>query len=196
MTELPAVEASHLTDAQRRAYIIADNKLALNAGWDDEMLRVEFAELTEAGFDLDLTGFSLDELFEISRLSDNNNDQQENPYNQKVESPTYDPVGEKPAIDDLYNDEKAMGLIEDIKNSSLTSHEKNFLMAAASRHIVFDYGMIANFYAHSSAECQALMENSALVIVDFEKAIEMGYVKLNEQIANLYLDENKGFDYE
>ena len=47
MTELPAVEASHLTDAQRRAYIIADNKLALNAGWDDEMLRVEFAELEE-----------------------------------------------------------------------------------------------------------------------------------------------------
>lgn len=62
MTELPAVEASHLTDAQRRAYIIADNKLALNAGWDDEMLRVEFAELTEAGFDLDLTGFSLEEI--------------------------------------------------------------------------------------------------------------------------------------
>jgi site-specific DNA-methyltransferase (adenine-specific) len=62
MTELPVVEASHLTDAQRRAYIIADNKLALNAGWDDEMLRVEFDELTEAGFDLDLTGFSLDEI--------------------------------------------------------------------------------------------------------------------------------------
>jgi DNA modification methylase len=62
MTEVPAVEASHLTDAQRRAYIIADNKLALNAGWDDEMLRVEFAELTDLGFDLDLTGFSLDEI--------------------------------------------------------------------------------------------------------------------------------------
>jgi hypothetical protein len=60
MTELPVVEASHLTDAQRRAYIIADNKLALNAGWDDEMLRVEFDELGALGFDLDLTGFSAD----------------------------------------------------------------------------------------------------------------------------------------
>jgi hypothetical protein len=60
MTELPAVEASHLSDAQRRAYIIADNKLALNAGWDDEMLRVEFDELGAMGFDLDLTGFSAD----------------------------------------------------------------------------------------------------------------------------------------
>ena len=60
MKDLPCVEASHLTDAQRRAYIIADNKLALNAGWDDEMLRVEFDELAAVGFDLDLTGFSAD----------------------------------------------------------------------------------------------------------------------------------------
>ncbi len=60
--ELPCVDASHLTDTQRRAYIIADNKLALNAGWDEEMLRVEFDALEEAEFDLELTGFSLDEI--------------------------------------------------------------------------------------------------------------------------------------
>lgn len=60
--EVPTVEASHLTDAQRRAYVIADNRLALDAGWDDEMLRVEFAELSDAGFDLELTGFTLDEI--------------------------------------------------------------------------------------------------------------------------------------
>lgn len=65
LKELPCVEASHLTDAQRKAYIIADNKLALNAGWDDEMLRIEFAELEELGFDLELTGFSLDEIDEL-----------------------------------------------------------------------------------------------------------------------------------
>jgi ParB-like chromosome segregation protein Spo0J len=62
MDELPVIEASHLTDAQRRAYVIADNRLALDAGWDDEMLRVEFAELADAGFDLELTGFGLDEV--------------------------------------------------------------------------------------------------------------------------------------
>ena len=60
--ELPVIEASHLTEAQRRAYVIADNRLALDAGWDDEMLRVEFAELAEADFDLTLTGFNLDEI--------------------------------------------------------------------------------------------------------------------------------------
>src|SRR5690554_752318 len=62
MEKLPCIEASHLTDAQRRAYVIADNKLALNAGWDDELLRIELDELGEAGFDLELTGFSLDEI--------------------------------------------------------------------------------------------------------------------------------------
>jgi ParB-like chromosome segregation protein Spo0J len=65
MIEVPAVEASHLTDAQRRAYIIADNKLALNAGWDYEILRVEFEELSETNFNLDLTGFDNQELLKI-----------------------------------------------------------------------------------------------------------------------------------
>lgn len=60
--ELPCIDASHLTDAQKKAYIIADNKLALNAGWDDEILRVEFDALRELDFDLTLTGFSLEEL--------------------------------------------------------------------------------------------------------------------------------------
>ena len=62
MTELPVLDASHLTDTQRRAYIIADNRLALDAGWDEELLRIEFDELGEAGFDVELTGFTLDEI--------------------------------------------------------------------------------------------------------------------------------------
>lgn len=70
ITEVPAVEASHLTDAQRRAYIIADNRLALDAGWDDEMLRVEFAELGDLGFDLDLTGFEPGEVEALQFDSD------------------------------------------------------------------------------------------------------------------------------
>lgn len=62
MAELPVIEAKHLTEAQKRAYVIADNRLALDAGWDDEMLRVEFAELTDLDFDLNLTGFTPDEI--------------------------------------------------------------------------------------------------------------------------------------
>ena len=65
LKEVPVLQISHLSDTQKRAYIIADNRLALDAGWDEEMLRVEFAELADMGFDLDLTGFSLDEMANI-----------------------------------------------------------------------------------------------------------------------------------
>jgi DNA modification methylase len=62
MTEVPVIELSHLTPAQRRAYVLADNKLALNAGWDDALLRLELGALQAEGFDLGLIGFGEDEL--------------------------------------------------------------------------------------------------------------------------------------
>ena len=62
MGEVPCIELAGLSDTQRRAYIIADNKLALNAGWDDELLAIEFSELADAGFDNLLTGFTQDEI--------------------------------------------------------------------------------------------------------------------------------------
>ena len=62
MEEVPVIVLAHLTPAQKRALVIADNKLALNAGWDEEMLRSEVAALQEDGFDLDLVGFSDEEL--------------------------------------------------------------------------------------------------------------------------------------
>jgi len=61
-TEVPTIELKDLTEAQKKAYIIADNRLALNAGWDNEMLKLEFDQLAELGFDLELTGFSLEEI--------------------------------------------------------------------------------------------------------------------------------------
>lgn len=64
--EVPCIVADGWTDAQKKAYVIADNKLALNAGWDNDMLAVEFGELKELGFDLPLTGFSDDEIAALS----------------------------------------------------------------------------------------------------------------------------------
>ena len=60
--DVPSIRLTHLTEAQKKAYVIADNKLALNAGWDDEMLAVELTDLKDMGFDLDLTGFNTDEI--------------------------------------------------------------------------------------------------------------------------------------
>ena len=62
MATLPIIEAAHLTEAQKRAYVIADNRLALDAGWDNDLLKIELADLDEAGFDLSLTGFEIDEI--------------------------------------------------------------------------------------------------------------------------------------
>jgi DNA modification methylase len=62
MTEVPVMVAKGWSDAKKRAYVIADNKLALNAGWDNEMLALEFSELQGMDFDLDLTGFTADEI--------------------------------------------------------------------------------------------------------------------------------------
>lgn len=75
MDEVPTIELTGMTEIQKKAYIIADNKLALNAGWDNELLGIELSELGDAGYDLELTGFSLDEInalnpIEIEGLTD------------------------------------------------------------------------------------------------------------------------------
>lgn len=61
-TEVPTIELGHMDENQKRAYIIADNKLALNAGWDNEMLALEISDLKDAGYDLGLTGFDINEI--------------------------------------------------------------------------------------------------------------------------------------
>ena len=62
LSQIPVIEAAHLTEAQKRAYVIADNRLALDAGWDNDLLKIELQDLDVAGFDLALTGFDLGEL--------------------------------------------------------------------------------------------------------------------------------------
>ncbi len=62
MAEVPVIVAAGWTDAQKRAYVIADNKLALNAGWDNELLALELGDIGDLGFDLDLTGFTAEEI--------------------------------------------------------------------------------------------------------------------------------------
>ena len=65
MTEVPVIVLDHLTESQRRALVLADNRLALNAGWNEEMLRVEMAALDEGGFNLELVGFTDEELQDL-----------------------------------------------------------------------------------------------------------------------------------
>lgn len=65
LAEVPCIRLAHLTETQKRAYVIADNKLALNAGWDEKLLAQEMIELREVGFDIDLLGFIDDEIDDL-----------------------------------------------------------------------------------------------------------------------------------
>tara|TARA_R100001510_G_C7634850_1_gene193186 strand:+ start:554 stop:943 length:390 start_codon:yes stop_codon:yes gene_type:complete len=110
-------------------------------------------------------------------------------YTKKVEIPLYQPKNKKPNILELYDKSESNNLITKIRESSISDEEKMFLIFASYRHLVFNYEKIADYYSHSSKEMQELMEDSALVIIDFEKAISKGYVKLCSEIKKEYLEE-------
>ena len=78
----------------------------------------------------------------------------------------------KPSEISLYNLEKYNNLVKEIKSKNLDSEIEKFLLYSATRHIVFDYQQIAEYYSHSDKEVQELMEKSGLVIIDFEDALE------------------------
>jgi ParB-like chromosome segregation protein Spo0J len=189
LEKVPCIRLGYLTEAQKRAYIIADNQIAMNAGWNEEMLSIELAELRADDFDLDLTGFDAAaiEAFlnpdEDGPLSDD--------YTHKVDAPVYEPKGDKPPIEELFNKNRADELTADIEKANLPKHVADFLKVAAARHIVFDYGKIAEFYCHADKETQELMEDSALVIIDFDKAIENGFVKLTHDLMESYNNDYK-----
>lgn len=115
--------------------------------------------------------------------------QEEKKYTTKIESPIYEPKNQKPHIMELYDNQKTKRLVREIDSSTLPIEEKMFLIDAARRHTVFNYEKIADYYAHSSKEMQEFMERSALVIVDFEKAIQHGFVKMCDDIKKQYLEE-------
>jgi hypothetical protein len=115
--------------------------------------------------------------------------QDEQKYSSKIESPIYEPKNKQPYLMELIDKSKTHKLMKEIENSNITYEEKMFLLDASRRHMIFNYEKIADYYAHATPEMQKLMEKSALVIIDFEDAIQYGYVKLCDEIRKQYLEE-------
>lgn len=194
---VPVMLCDDMTEAQIKAFRISVNKVAEFAEWDNELLRLEFEELKEMDFDIELTGFSTDELdalaFDEIESADFGESQggkasrqlDDEKYTTKIETPIYEMKGKKPDISEIYNTTKTSELHSKIKKANLPDDVRGFLMAAASRHTVFNYELIAEFYAHQDRDVQELMEDSALVIIDYNKAIENGYVKLTKALMQL-----------
>ena len=193
MAEVPVMVARGWSDAKKRAYILADNKLALNAGWDDQILALELSELKDLDFNLELTGFSKDDIAAFMLIDPDDNGELESKYTKKIDAPIYQPTGDCPPITALYDSVKYNNLTAHIyQNNNITPEIKDFLLLAATRHIRFDFEQIAEFYAHADPDLQQLMEDSALVIIDFDKAISGGYVKLSQAMGKIYASEKGG----
>lgn len=106
-------------------------------------------------------------------------------YTTKIKIPIYEPRGEKPAISSLFDDSKTRQIITEIEAENLPADVAAFLILAAQRHTIFHFRRIAEFYAHSDEVTQRLFERSALVIIDFNKAIEYGFVRMTERLGKL-----------
>lgn len=173
--EAPVVYQEFEDDDQEWLFVQSDNAIA---SWAELDLQGINADLPELGpFDLDLIG--------IKNFHENASDK--NPlddiYTKKIEIPVYTPKNKKPALKELVNGEKTAQLEAKIEKTVLDEPLKKFLLLAAQRHLVFDYEKIAEFYCHCEPEIQELFEQSALVIIDFNKAIENGFVQLTEKLA-------------
>lgn len=116
---------------------------------------------------------------------------EQNRYTKKVDIPQYAPSEDKPPIEALVDYDKYSRMLAEINKSNVTEEEKKFLRLAASRHIVFRYAKIADYYTHASKEMQELMERSALIILDVDDAIANGYVKLSKDIRKILEDSGE-----
>ena len=180
LDEIPTIVADDLTEEQIKAFRLADNKVSEKSQWNYDLLEEELngiVNINMADFD-----FKLIDNEEIEVL--------DNPYSQKKEIPQYQIEGDAPALLELVDDEKAKMLLEEIERSNVTEEEKKFLRYGAMRHLVFNYKLIAEYYAGASKEMQELMERSALVIIDIDNAIANGYAEMVESLKEMIDDEN------
>lgn len=106
-------------------------------------------------------------------------------YTQKIKAPIYEIKGEKPKLDSLVDTTKVDELLKEIDAMVAPSGVKNFLRMAATRHYKYNYQKIAEYYANSPPNVQELFEKSALVIIDFDSAIENGFVKMNKRLMDI-----------
>lgn len=189
-----AATAVVCNDEEALRILIADNRTSDLADNDDAALSELLKELaqTEAGLDGTLyDGDALDQL--LFDLANNSlDDDAVNEYTQAINVPQYQIVGDEPKTSELADKTKATKLIKEIQQSDIPNDVKEFLIDAASRHVVFNYEKIAEFYPHQTPEIQRLMEQSVLIIIDAEDAIANGYATFASTIESL---ENSDNDY-
>ena len=179
-SELVVVKRTDLKtdDDKRKALAVMDNSTSDTSEFDLELLTADF---------------TVDELEDFGiELSEEEEEEEEEKYSIKITPPIYSPKKKnKPKLSECVDLEKYNQLKQEIEsNKNISEEERTLLLLASTRHICFNYENIAEYYCHCSDDTKLLMEKNALVIVDINKAIEFGFVKLTEEIINI-IEENE-----
>jgi hypothetical protein len=185
LDEVPVIVLAGLSEEQKKAYRLADNKIPLNAGWDAELLKLELSDLLDADFDISLTGFSQVEIDDLLVEVGSTTGEDDDRYTAKIDTPVYEPSETIPLVSELYDEEKTLRIAESIRAASLPADVEKFLLSAAERHTVFNFNKIADYYSHAPENIQALFEASALVIIDYQQAIEHGFVHMTKRMVEI-----------
>lgn len=182
LDKVPVTLMSGLTEAQIKKLRILDNKLN-ESEYDLANLRLELESLPDMNFwDLELTAGDLFPELDIDEFNpDDYEGDGDNWYTQKTDTPIYEPTGEKVEIEEMIKTDKYDELVAKIKEAKIPEDIRDFLLKASTRHIQFNYKKIAEYYSNADKEIQELFEDNALVIIDFDKAIEDWYTLLLNQ---------------
>jgi len=175
--------ADDMSEEQRKRFILVDNAPDGMAGeWDWDILGADYnyKELDDLGF-----GEILRDLADVDAETVER-------YTQKIVAPVYTPKGMCPSIAELIDRSKTEELQKHIDKKEMHAEIALFLKHAAERHTIFNFGRIAEYYCHANVQTQELMEDSGLVIIDYDKAVECGFVHLTDRLAELADREELG----
>lgn len=172
-SELVVVKRTDLAtdDEKRKQLAVMDNSTSDSSKFDFELLQTDFDAEQLGDWGIETTKEIINE------------------YSRKISTPIYEIKGELPSIEQMINTSKADKIIEQIQKLDIEEKDKDFLLKCAYRLYEFSYKDIAEYYAHQNKQVQEIMEKMALVIIDFNKAVENGYVELNTFIEKCFLED-------
>ena len=192
-----------------KALNIALNKIS--GEWEYGQLNDLLSDLQLKDIDISITGFDdlegsildmnkqLEDISEIEieeddyetieEIKERKNKENEDKYTMAVDTVSYEPQSEeKPELSALYDTDKYKQLLLKIDNANVSDEEREFLVASATRFIKFDFSKIAEYYCHSDKEMQDIIEELALVIIDFDSAIQKGLVNMSKRVSEVIYD--------
>lgn len=180
------------SDTEAQAALVALNRTTELGGWVDTALHEVLSSLADTPAGLQGVGFTAKDLQSLQTIVDglDATPDLERRYTERINVPEYVPTAEEPPppyslCDTTVHDRIAMAVEQALSEGTIDEATARFLLLGAKRHLRFDYAAIAEFYAHQPPEVQRLMEESALVIVDFDDAIAHGFVRFDERLAHL-----------